>query len=870
MLAICVLFFLSGISGLVYQVVWVREFGLVFGTTVYSAATVTAVFMGGLGVGSLVVGRFSDRRHASDRVGPLRSYGLFEVAIALLGLAVALLLPELEAFSSRISEYRLGPEGWWELSAASNWIRYAVALLLLLPITFLMGGTLTLLIRFLVVDRMQDAGWRIGALYGVNTAGAALGAFMTDFALIPNLGILNSQGVAIAFNLVAGGLALVMARRAAAGRRGNVQSAPAPAKAGSAASDPRARLLLICTALTLLISGFVAMGFEIAWFRYLRSILGGYRGVFSLLMTVILSGIFLGSFVGGYLARKTGRPVALFLAAQAAFIVTALVPLALLGPTAFDLVDVKSLLGATHGTARGLAEAAVNLWRIALVVFIPALLMGCTFPLTNAHVQRVEASLGTRAGLLYLANTLGNVAGSLATGFLLLPALGQQDSIALLTALAALGLVPLWWSTRSPGSAHERVSILRFATCFAVIGAALVGWFALPANYLLKHVAYDPASAQRVVAVSEGINETVVVLEGLRGRSLFTNGHSMSATSEDAQRYMRLFSHLPLLSAENPERVLVICFGVGTTLHAASLHPSVQHLEVADLSKNVLSQAHHFAHSNHRVLEDERVSVFVNDGRQHLRMQEPETYDLITLEPPPIAHAGVVSLYTRDFYALAKSRLRGDGFMTQWLPAYQVNAETNLSLIRSFVEVFPNSALLSGYERELILIGRRSGPLLDANRVRDRLDRMPEVRRDLEGVGAGSLTALVAGFVAGPEVLARATSSQPLVSDDRPLLEYVQRTDFTTTRLPDGVFDAAEVSHFCPDCFQSGLPTEELDELPTLIAELQRFHRGDAFLEFTNFGKGAGVRPVMRSESACQLQSVQSSAYFRGVFGCAP
>jgi len=863
------LFFLSGISGLVYQVVWVREFGSVFGNTVYSASAVTAVFMCGLGVGSFVVGRLSDRRHALDRAGPLRTYGYFELGIAALGLLVALSIPELEALSARVSSYRVGPEGWFELSAASLAFRYATAIVLLLPITFLMGGTLTLLIRFVVSDHLDEAGWRIGALYGLNTAGAAFGAFMSDFALIPNLGILLSQGVAIGLNLVAGIGALWLARGVVGAVRSSAGSPPA---ATAVERDPHARFTLTWTALTLFLSGFVAMGFEIVWFRYLISMLGGFRGIFSLLMTVILVGIFLGSVIGGYLERRTRRPVSLFLAAQTGFILAALAPMALLGPTVFGIVEPASLLDAAPASLRGLAETVVSLPPILAVVAMPALLMGCTFPLTNAHVQRVEASLGTRAGLLYLANTTGNVAGALSTGFVLLPVLGQQGSVALLTCLAALGLVPIYLTVRRRTAGQEWVPLRRFAACILLLGVAFTYWLELPPHHLLKHVRHDPArgTGARVIAISEGINESAVVLEGGGSRALYTNGHPMSGNGADAQRYMRLFSHLPLLSAAQPERILVICFGVGTTLHAASLHSSVEELEVVDLSKNVLQQAHHFAESNGGVLESDRVRVFVNDGRQHLRMQPTGSYDLITLEPPPIANAGVASLYSVEFYELARSRLRPGGFMTQWLPAYQVGSDVNLSIIRSFIDVFPNAALLSGYERELILIGRTDGPLLDAPRVRARLERDAAVHEDLERVGAGSLTALVASFVAGPGVLERATREAVPVSDDLPVMEYATRSSYVATRLPAEVFDSREVATWCPDCFGEGGPIAELGELPRLVAALEAYHRSDAFLEFSNYRRSrTGDTPVEIPGDPCALVSVRESSYFSQLFDCA-
>jgi len=862
-LLIYLLFFLSGISGLVYQVVWVREFGAVFGNTVHSAAIVTAVFMGGLGVGSLVVGRHSDRRHADDPDGALRAYGFFEIAIAALGFGVAVILPRLEGLSSALSTYAVGPEGWFELTAGSYLVRYAGALALLLPITFLMGGTLTLLIRRIVAGHLSEAGWRVGALYGLNTAGAALGAFATDFALIPNIGIFRAELVAVALNLAAGVGAIALAR----GRRAAAKKAvPDPADVRATGSEtPAYDARVLGTIGTLFITGFVAMGFEIVWFRYLTSGLGAFRATFSLLMTIILVGIFFGSILGGWLERRTRRPVALFLAAQTLFVASALLPMAALGPNVFVLFDRESILALASPEARGWAEIFVSLPSIAAVVAFGALAMGCTFPLCNAHVQRVEASVGGRAGALYLANTLGNVGGSLTTAFLLLPLLGQQGSISLLTVLAGVGLVPLYMTVRRSDGESEVVSLRLFAGCMSVLAACWMLWLSLPEHHLLRH-ARAPEFA-RVIEISEGINETALVLEQHGGRALYTDGHPMSANDFSAKRYMRLFSHIPLLNMEDPRSVLVICFGVGNTLHAASLHSSIEELHVVDLSKNVLQLAGHFEAGNRGVIEDERVSVYVNDGRQHLRMMPLESYDLITLEPPPIAHAGVASLYSTEFYRLARSRLTPGGYMTQWLPIYQVDTDVGRSIIRSFLDVFPNANLLSGAGRELILIGSTGrAASFDPDLVGRKIEANPQVRDDLEDIHASSITELVATFVAGPVALEQATADVPAVTDDNPVMEYSRGITHVRTRLPEDVFDAWEIRGWCPDCFAGSRPTRELDELADLMAALSEHYQTDAFLNYSNY-LPPEPRPA-RSSRACHLGVVRQSQYLRRFFQC--
>jgi spermidine synthase len=242
---IYLLFLLSGLSGLIYQVIWVREFGNVFGNTIHSASLVVAVFMLGLGAGSYLVGSWADRRYAAEPDSLLRAYGHVEIVIALMGLVIAASLPHLGTLSALVSSYSREPSGWYALSTASYFARGAAAVILLTPITMLMGGTLTLLVRHLVRHDLELGGWRIALLYAVNTAGAALGCALTDFVLVPAYGLFGTQMFAVTFNVVAGIGALVLANQSGArlkavGRAGSATRHPAYARGGSTADARKA------------------------------------------------------------------------------------------------------------------------------------------------------------------------------------------------------------------------------------------------------------------------------------------------------------------------------------------------------------------------------------------------------------------------------------------------------------------------------------------------------------------------------------------------------------------------------------------------------------------------------------------------------
>ena len=828
---IYLLFFFSGLSGLIYQVVWVRMFGNVFGNTIHSASIVVAVFMLGLGAGSYLVGAWADRRYARMTDGSarpnvlVRAYGQFELAIAAMGLCIAIILPHLGALSAIVSSYVREPSGWYALSTASYVARAGIAVGLLAPMTLLMGGTLTLLIRHLVQRDLELGGWRIAMLYGINTAGAAVGAVLTDFTLVPSLGLFGTQGVAVFCNVVAGGGAMAVAakvrlkpdatakkprKRADQGRPlhpnvtvnvGAELARPGRLAAFETLKPDRA---VAWTAVAMAMTGLAALGMEILWFRHFSILLGGFRAVFSLLLAIILAGIGIGSLAGGAICRRTGRPAEWFMAVQALFVASTLAGLALAD---VDLINQDD----TAAAAGTLAELWFNAWPMLVEVAVPALLMGFSFPLANAVIQRVEASVGRRAGILYLANTAGAVAGSLAAGFVLLPMFGLQRSATMLMILAALAVVPL--------SLTERRPLRALAAPLFIAGAALALWLQLPADYVTLRALGTLDGGERRLVVSDGFTELIAVTEVPKGRTLVTNGHAMSSTWPLSQRYMRALAHIPLLSIERPETVLVIGFGVGNTTHAATLHPSVQRVELADLSRDILAHAAYFAEGNKGVLDDPKVVVHINDGRQHLQMRPAGSYDLVVLEPPPIAYAGVSALYSREFYELARSRLKPNGYISQWLPTYQVPSEIALAMVRAFVDVFPQSVLLSGAASDLLLLGT-NGPRIeiDPAAVAAALSRAPAVRADLERIDLGAVHEIVGTFVGSARTLGDATRGLAPVVDDRPTQEYGVRSMLSIGHgVPASIIDLTRVAEWCPRCFLDGTPVPAVQDLAAYL-----------------------------------------------------
>jgi hypothetical protein len=323
---------------------------------------------------------------------------------------------------------------------------------------------------------------------------------------------------------------------------------------------------------------------------------------------------------------------------------------------------------------------------------------------------------------------------------------------------------------------------------------------------------------------------------------------------------MRAFAHVPLLMSEAPEDVLVICFGVGNTAHAASLHPSVKRLEIADLSRNVLEHAEYFRRWNRDVLLDPRDQEFVNDGRHHLRAQPEARYDLVTMEPPPIAYAGIASLYSREFYELVRSRLKPGGFTTQWLPIYQVPAQTARSLVRAFVDVFPDAVLLSGYDSTLILMGRRDQPpTIAPDALVQRIQARGRVAADLRSILMGSPTEILGAFAAAGSSLRAAVRGVEAVTDDLPLVEYSVHAGRRDFRLPPELFDPSEIAALCPACANGGAPSD----LAAYLKVMAAIYASEGFLSGEEVSGGRGRLPGQLLDESGVLAVLRDSPYLR-------
>jgi spermidine synthase len=722
----------SGFSALIFEVVWVRLASLALGVTVYAVSTVVAAFMAGISLGSVVMGRWCEKRGAAD----LRLYSWLELGVAASGLLVTGLL---RALPSAVESHAL-PWSNQPLERAA-----AVFVLLLVP-CILMGGTLPVLTAALRMDPGSDV---LGRLYGFNTLGAALGAVLTDFLLIPTMGVTATVLLAGAIDALASAGAWAVA---GAGR-----ALPAPPLAEVVDHPPR-RIWPLLGIYGL--CGFASVGLQVVWTRLLMMYVPSRIYSFSTMLAIFLLGLALGSLLarrwGGSQGWGPGPVLAGLLSALTVATLTSL----LLLPT------LDRVLEQAPGT---LPATVFDLSCRAGVLFgLPTLLMGAIFPVAGRLMVELWPGTSHPIGYLYGANTIGCILGSLAAGFLLLPTWGTQRS---LQVLALLQLGAAAWLTIRYARTRPAVYALGLASIASLLFLGLPGDWVFRTVNLPAYLQAFNMTPESIKFFAEDLYGTVAVGEEAnhRNRDLFVNRFCMMATGLQGSRYAQLMAHVPGILQEEVHHALVICFGCGMTTGAAGLHRD-WNVDCVELSSSVLKAGQFFATANHDVLHRPNVHFHLDDGRNFL-LRSAQPYDVITFEPPPPTYAGVVNLYSADYYRLCARHLTPHGVVCQWLPVDLLTEPECRMIIRTFQSVFPECMVWQGSSADYLLLGSPSLFKIDKANV-SRLFDDPDIGPTLRQIGVDDPATLLAGFMHGPEWLAQYGAGAPIVTDDRPLLEY--------------------------------------------------------------------------------------------------
>ena len=764
-------FFLSGASGLVYEVIWVRLTGLVFGNTAHAIATVLGAFMAGLALGSWQLGKRADRVRS-----PLRAYGILELGIGVSAALVPL------AFQSLDTLYWAVAPSVESIPGGNGAIRFLTSFVVLLIPTFMMGGTLPMLTRFFT-QRVDEVERKVGLLYALNTFGAALGTMVAALYLIPNLGNRFTTLLIASLNLAIGIFAIWLDGRLAATPVPETADEPAVVAETERVSPMTARLVL----LTLAVSGFVSMNYEVAWTRALAAMMGSSTYAFSIMLVTFLAGIALGS---TYVSRR--RPDANI----------RLLGLVQLGVACGGFLFLAGYVVAPYvilALVRGLdysfpAILTTQFIMCALLMILATLFMGATFPIASQLSSKQIKVLGRTVGNIYSVNTVGAILGSLASGFLFLQAMGTERTILVgLFLSSALALLLL-----SEPSETAQSNVPKWTAIALLVAATLAmrgGVFWHPDMMDRGVLIYAHQFEQRpemtigehyedtdVVYFREGNNATISVRKGENYQGLRTNG-KVDASNRDDMMTQLSVSYLAGFHHPNPKSAMIIGYGSGVSVGAATAIPELEDIDCLEIEPAVVAAGPQFANINRKSYENPKVHIMYNDARNYMNMTRKQ-YDIIISEPSNPWIAGVASLFTAEFYDRAAEVLKPDGVFVQWVQLYELDPEDLRMILREFQRKFPEISVWNTGIGDLILVGTRQPQRLDMNRVSKIVRNDPQMRNEFrEYLKLPDPEGILAYYVMATEQVQALAKDATRNTDDRPLLEFhAPRQLFADTR----------------------------------------------------------------------------------------
>ncbi|MFN8523782.1 MAG: fused MFS/spermidine synthase [Chloroflexota bacterium] len=737
------LFFASGACGLIYQVLWVRLLSLSFGITVHAVTVVLASFMAGLAIGSLAGGRVAERLRR-----PLVAYAVVELAVG----AVAVATPWAFHLLQDVTPALFGALG--ESEPLIFVARVAISFGVLAVPTALMGATLPIIVKS-SLGRSGQVLDRVGLLYAANTFGAISGAALAGFWLIGGVGITPSiWGAAVANALIGLGALLLHAWVAGDEARALTPAGVADDRRteGPLAAYPPAVRASALAAYGL--GGVVSFALEVVWTRMLALALDTSIYAFVTMLTMVLVGIAVGSAVIAMFAARRWHWPLVFAGLQTGVALGGIWAVWALS----SLPELRAWLEATPGLNRLVSSPLRLNFVVAATTILPSTLaIGATFPVAARIYAAGQEHASERLGQIYAANVFGAIFGSALGGFVLLPALGTQSallwlSVGSLVLAAALVL-----------SAVDLTPRLRVGTAGTLAAVFFVLWAVHPDLYAAMFRARFPDAT--VEWYREGLESTVTVVKAPDGiRTLYTNSRGQANDEPVLVGYHRRIAHTPLLVRPNTADVLIVGLGAGHTAGSILQHPGTR-VEVVELSDAVLSGARLFSNVNYGVVDNPGFSLRLGDGRNFL-LTTNKKYDLISNDTIQPFDAGSNHLYSADYYRLVQRALKPGGVMAQWIgPLDEVQYKT---MLRTYARVFPYMTLWLTAD---LAIGSNEPIQLDLAATARRFSD-PRAREALATAGFNRPEDVAAAFVATREEVLAYVGDGPILTDDRPLVEY--------------------------------------------------------------------------------------------------
>ena len=765
LLPFLLLFAGSGCAALIYEIVWFQLLELVIGSSGISLGLLLAAYMGGLCLGSALLARLVSRRYH-----PLRVYASLELGIAVFGIAALFLTPLVGR------AYIAGPVS----GTAGLILRGVVAAVCLLPPTFLMGASLPAISRC-VESSPKGVSW-LGHLYSANVAGAVAGCLLAGFYLLRFYNLGFATYVAAGINVGVAGVAMALARRAS---NPTAVGTEVPEPAFHAMRNPSgASLVLVAIAL----SGLTALGAEVVWTRLLSLLMGGTVYTFSIILAVFLLGLWAGSAAGASLARRVSQPRWALTACQ-------ILLAAAIAWTAFTMASilpywpVDPLLSLSPWF-----NFDLDLTRCIRAILPATLLWGASFPLAMAGAAAEGEDPARLSGSVYAINTAGSIAGALIFSLILIPGWGTRVSqevliwVAAIAAIAALIAAALDARNRTPawmtGAAALATLLLAggLAASIADVPWQVIAYGRRVAP-ILRGLSVASDKLAQPLFVGEGINSSVVITQRGDQRFFYVGGKAEASSAPVDMRLQRMMAHVPALlhtpPPNGPSSVLVVGFGAGVTAGSCVPYPEVGNIVICELESLIPPASDkYFGKENNHVLSDRRTRIVYDDARHYIAAT-PEKFDIITTDPIHPWVKGTSTLYSKEYYELAKNHLKPGGIVAQWLPIYESDEETVNTELATFFSVFPDATVWSNYMQDdgydLVLVGRSDSSAVDVDALQQRLDQPAYrgVAASLDEVGFHSAVDLLGAYTGRASDLAPMLAGAAVNTDLNLRLQYL-------------------------------------------------------------------------------------------------
>ncbi len=784
---ILICFFFSGFTALIYEIIWMRMIGEVIGAAPFAVSAILFVFMGGMGVGSLIASRRIDDFSAARLI---RTYGSLELLIGLYAFFVPIFLLLFKVI------YEILYNAFFESPLVYNLFIFLGALILLGLPTLCMGATLPILCKFYVA-RLSHLGTHTGRLYGLNTIGGAAGSIICGFWMLQAFGVWASLLMTIAVNCIIGVLCISMAPSSpepSSPKQRSKKQPPDPPHQADPTQESPPKWILSGALILFFVSGASAMAYEVIWTKLLGLLVGPTTYSFTIVLATFIVGLALGNMIFGWLADRVKNTILLLVVTQIAAAFLALAASQIMGNSQLFFAKLIYTFKEQF-TALSLAKAMA----LAALMMPPTLFLGATFPLVAKIYSHSLPHVGRSIGVAYSVNTLGAVLGSICAGLILIPLVGKENGLKIIVGMQLISAVVIGILTL----ARQKAMVIKLTgfTAAAIVGLYFCTTYPTWNRLLLakgKYHRFEEISFSQDILAGAGWLESLFkgaeILNPLeRGKLIYygdgiggfttvlkypgpfdnveyslANSGKMDASSRSDMYTQTALAHFPMLFAENPSTVMVLGLASGITAGEV-LHYPIKQLDVIDINDRVEAASRFFDPWNNNVLDDPRTRLIFQDGRAHLALTDTQ-YDVIISEPSNPWMAGMATLFTKDFFQLTKERLKENGIYVQWLHCYQMDWSTFTLIGRTFADVFPNNLMVStspeGLGRDYLLVGLNSEKGLNWKNAHKAIAHLQQSNNIAMAV---------------PELYARQIISEdlkvlfgkgPINTDDMPLLEF--------------------------------------------------------------------------------------------------